>query len=44
MMKPGIGTYDKFKELFDKAAKEAGKNTSSFPISSPRIRARRTRT
>src|SRR5262249_46976745 len=25
MMKPGIGTYERFKELFDKAGKEGGK-------------------
>ena len=25
MMKPGIGAYERFKQLFDKAAKEAGK-------------------
>ena len=31
MMKPGIGTYDRFKELFDKAAKEAGKKYFLIP-------------
>jgi uncharacterized radical SAM protein YgiQ len=31
MMKPGIGTYDRFKELFDKAAKEAGKKYYLIP-------------
>jgi uncharacterized radical SAM protein YgiQ len=31
MMKPGIGTYDKFKELFDKAAKEAKKEYFLIP-------------
>ena len=31
MMKPGIGTYDRFKELFDKAAKEAGKELYLIP-------------
>ncbi len=31
MMKPGIGTYDKFKLLFDKAAKEAGKEYFLIP-------------
>ena len=31
MMKPGIGTYDRFKELFDKAAKEAGKEYYLIP-------------
>jgi uncharacterized radical SAM protein YgiQ len=31
MMKPGIGAYDRFKELFDKAAKEAGKKNYLIP-------------
>ena len=31
MMKPGIGTYDRFKELFDAAAKAAGKNYFLIP-------------
>ncbi|WP_374311646.1 YgiQ family radical SAM protein [Dongia sp.] len=31
MMKPGIGAYDKFKELFDKAAKEAKKEYFLIP-------------
>jgi radical SAM superfamily enzyme YgiQ (UPF0313 family) len=31
MMKPGIGAYDRFKELFDKAAKEAGKQYFLIP-------------
>jgi uncharacterized radical SAM protein YgiQ len=31
MMKPGIGSYDKFKELFDKAAKEAKKEYFLIP-------------
>lgn len=31
MMKPGIGAYDRFKELFDKAAKEAGKKYYLIP-------------
>jgi uncharacterized radical SAM protein YgiQ len=31
MMKPGIGTYDRFKELFDKAAKKAGKEYYLIP-------------
>ncbi|MCW2247682.1 putative radical SAM protein YgiQ [Azospirillum fermentarium] len=31
MMKPGIGTYDKFKALFDRAAKEAGKELYLIP-------------
>jgi uncharacterized radical SAM protein YgiQ len=31
MLKPGIGTYDRFKELFDKAAKEAGKQYFLIP-------------
>jgi len=31
MMKPGIGTYDKFKEMFDAAAKEAGKKYYLIP-------------
>ncbi len=31
MMKPGIGAYDRFKQLFDKAAKEAGKKYFLIP-------------
>ncbi len=31
MMKPGIGTYDRFKELFDQAAKDAGKKYFLIP-------------
>jgi len=31
MMKPGIGTYDKFKGLFDKFSKEAGKEQYVIP-------------
>ncbi len=31
MMKPGIGTYDKFKELFEKAVKDAGKKYFLIP-------------
>jgi uncharacterized radical SAM protein YgiQ len=31
MMKPGIGAYDRFKELFDQAAKEAGKELYLIP-------------
>ena len=31
MMKPGIGAYDRFKQLFDKAAKEAGKEYFLIP-------------
>jgi uncharacterized radical SAM protein YgiQ len=31
MMKPGIGAYDKFKAIFDKAAKEAGKELYLIP-------------
>jgi uncharacterized radical SAM protein YgiQ len=31
MMKPGIGTYDRFKALFDKAAQEAGKKYFLIP-------------
>src|SRR5262249_28346063 len=31
MMKPGIGTYERFKELFDKAAAEAGKQYYLIP-------------
>lgn len=27
MMKPGMGTYDRFKELFEKYSAEAGKNS-----------------
>ncbi len=31
MMKPGIGTYDKFKEMFDAAAEKAGKKYYLIP-------------
>ena len=31
MMKPGIGTYDKFKKLFDKYSQEAGKEQYLIP-------------
>ena len=31
MMKPGIGAYDRFKELFDKFSKEAGKEQYLIP-------------
>jgi uncharacterized radical SAM protein YgiQ len=31
MMKPGIGAYDRFKEMFDAAAKAAGKNYFLIP-------------
>ena len=31
MMKPGIGAYDEFKELFDKYSKEAGKKQYLIP-------------
>jgi uncharacterized radical SAM protein YgiQ len=31
MMKPGMGSYDKFKELFDKYSKEAGKEQYLIP-------------
>lgn len=31
MMKPGIGTYDEFKKLFDKYSKEAGKEQYLVP-------------
>lgn len=31
MMKPGIGTYDKFKALFDRFSKEAGKEQYLIP-------------
>lgn len=31
MMKPGIGSYNKFKELFDKYSKEAGKEQYLIP-------------
>ena len=31
MMKPGIGTYDTFKQLFDKFSKEAGKEQYLIP-------------
>jgi len=31
MMKPGIGTYDRFKAMFDQAAKKAGKQLYLIP-------------
>lgn len=31
MMKPGIGTYDRFKEMFDRFSKEAGKEQYLIP-------------
>jgi uncharacterized radical SAM protein YgiQ len=31
MMKPGIGTYDRFKQMFDQAAKKAGKEYYLIP-------------
>ena len=31
MMKPGMGTYDRFKELFDRYSKEAGKEQYVIP-------------
>ncbi len=31
MMKPGVGTYDRFKELFDKYSKESGKEQYLIP-------------
>lgn len=31
MMKPGIGTYDRFKQLFEKASEEAGKKQYLIP-------------
>ncbi|QDX82368.1 YgiQ family radical SAM protein [Denitratisoma sp. DHT3] len=31
MMKPGIGTYDRFKAMFEKASKEAGKEQYLIP-------------
>jgi len=31
MMKPGIGTYDRFKEMFGAAAKQAGKKYYLIP-------------
>jgi uncharacterized radical SAM protein YgiQ len=31
MMKPGIGTYDRFKELFDRASRRAGKEQYLIP-------------
>ncbi len=31
MMKPGIGTYDKFKEMFDRFSREAGKEQYLIP-------------
>ncbi len=31
MMKPGIGTYDRFKQMFDQAAKRAGKEFYLIP-------------
>jgi len=39
MMKPGVGAYYRFKELFDKYSKEAGKEQYLILISSPPTRA-----
>jgi len=39
MMKPGVGAYYKFKELFDRYSKEAARSSTSFLISSPLTRA-----
>jgi radical SAM superfamily enzyme YgiQ (UPF0313 family) len=44
MMKPGIGAYDEFKEMFDRFSLEAGKKQYLIPTSSPPTRARPTRT
>ena len=44
MMKPGIGSYDRFKTLFEKFSEEAGKKQYLIPTSSRRIRAPATRT
>ncbi len=44
MMKPGIGTYDRFKEMFDAAAKEAGKKYYLIPYFIAAHPARPTRT
>ena len=32
MMKPGVGAYDRFKELFDRYSKEAGKEQYLIPV------------
>lgn len=37
MMKPGMGTYDEFKEMFDRFSREAGKSSISFRILLRRI-------
>jgi radical SAM superfamily enzyme YgiQ (UPF0313 family) len=44
MMKPGIGAYDRFKQLFDRRRRRPARNTSSSPISSPPTPAPPTRT
>ena len=31
MMKPGIGTYDRFKQMFERFSKEAGKEQYLIP-------------
>jgi radical SAM superfamily enzyme YgiQ (UPF0313 family) len=31
MMKPGLGAYDKFQEMFDRFSKEAGKEQFLIP-------------
>ena len=31
MMKPGIGSYDRFKQLFDRFSREAGKEQYLIP-------------
>ena len=35
MMKPGMGAYDKFKELFERFSRQAGKEQYLIPTSSP---------
>jgi len=40
MMKPGIGTYDRFKQMFDQYSRKPARNNISFLILSPRIQAR----
>jgi radical SAM superfamily enzyme YgiQ (UPF0313 family) len=39
MMKPGIGSYDRFKQMFEKFSEEAGKKQFLIPTSSPPTRA-----
>ncbi|MCW1889092.1 hypothetical protein OK016_02190 [Vibrio chagasii] len=44
MMKPGMGTYDRFKEMFEKYSAEAGKKQYLIPYFTPVTRAQKMKT